>query len=303
MPAISVILPTFNRAATLQRAIDSVLVQSFRDFELIVVDDASTDATPALLGSIGDARLRVLRLPHNRGAAGARNQGIRAASGGWVAFQDSDDVWLPAKLEQQYALAAQAPTEVGLVLGGYTVHTADGHLHIRPAATLGGADPRPDLLDGWPIITPTWLVRRDVLLAVGGFDETYPCLEDWDLVFRLSDACRIRAVPGPLLVKHGSLDSVCADPYRMQRALQRILETHLHRWHGQPQRLARRLAHLGVLQFRTGQRGRARSTLARALRTDFRAPAIHGLLWSSFAGARALRLAERLWPRYAGMAP
>ncbi|MFP5307677.1 MAG: glycosyltransferase family 2 protein [Gammaproteobacteria bacterium] len=302
-PAISVVLPTYNRAALLERAIGSVLGQTFRDFELLVVDDASTDATPALLASISDPRLRVLRLPQNRGAAGARNAGLRAARGEWVAFQDSDDEWLPTKLEQQYGAAREAPAAVGLVLGGYEAVMGAQHVPIIPRHTLAGGPSIPDLLDGWPIITPTWLVRRRLVDALGGFDETYPCLEDWDLVFRLSDRCEIRAVAGPVLRKHGSLDSVCADPRRMRRALERILTVHAHRWRNEPRRYARRLAHLGCLQFRAGDRGLAWTTLWRAARHDFWSPATHALLWSSFVGSRALRLAARLWPRYSGMTP
>lgn len=285
------------------RAINSVLCQSLGDFELIVVDDASTDATPSLLAAVTDPRLRVLRLPQNRGAAGARNEGIQAAVGEWIAFQDSDDEWLPGKLEAQYGAATSGSANVGLVLGGYEVETDRARLHIRPRRILNGGDPRPDLLDGWPIITPTWFVRRSLMLQLGGFDVSYRCLEDWDLVFRLSDHCAIRAVPGPVLIKHGSVDSVCADSARVCEALQRILQVHRHRWSGEPRRLARRLAHLGVLQFWLGRRAQARTTLWQALVQYPWTPATFGLLLASTMGLRAMRIAERTWPRYAGMTP
>ncbi|MFA5938155.1 MAG: glycosyltransferase family 2 protein [Sinimarinibacterium sp.] len=303
MPAISVILPTHNRARVLERSVRSVLEQTFDDFELIIVDDASTDDTPQLLSTIQDSRIRILRLDANRGAAGARNAGIAAATADWVAFQDSDDVWLPDKLHSQYTLARNSPPAVGLVLGGYLVDTPRGKVPIAPSQTLAGADSRLDLLDGWPIITPTWLVRREPLQRLRGFDQSYPCLEDWDLVFRLSDVCEVRAVPGPVLVKHGSLDSVCADQNRMRQSLERILSAHAHRWQGQPRRLARRLAHLGCLQFRAGLRPQARRSLCRAVQNDMGSPAPYGLLLSSLAGPRVLRAAARLWPRYSGMTP
>lgn len=300
-PRISVVLPTYNRAATLPRAIGSVLAQTFAELELIVVDDGSTDGSAGLVAGIADPRVHLLRPGNNRGAAAARNAGIAAARADWIAFQDSDDEWLPEKLAWQWRAAADAPAQVGLILGGYLAEH-DGALRpVRPEATLGGRDPRTDLLEGWPIITPTWLARKSLLDALGGFDTSYACLEDWDLVFRLSDCCTIRAVEGPVLVKHGGTDAVCADPHRLAAALTRILETHGHRWHDQPQRLARRLAHLGCLRFALGEHSAARQALRRAVSAAPLAPATHGLFWASLAGARALNRARRWWPHFASM--
>ena len=304
MPSISVILPTFNRERTLARAVQSVLQQTFADFELIVVDDASTDGTPALMERMADPRLRYLRLPKNRGAAGARNAGIAAATAEWIAFQDSDDEWLDSKLAQQFSVARDAPQEVGLVLAGYLAQTQDRQLHIRPDSTLSGGNPMLDLLDGWPIITPTWLVRRRLLRELHGFDESYRCFEDWDLVFRIAERCEVRAVAGPVLVKYSSgADSVCANPQTMYISLDRIVRSYARHWQDEPQRLSRRLTHLGCLRFKLGQRREGRALLASAIRKNPLAPATHGLFWASFGGARALRLAERLWPRYGGMVP
>lgn len=302
-PAISVILPTYNRARSLSRAVDSVLSQTFRDFELIVVDDASTDGSLETLGGVDDPRVRCLRLDRNRGAAGARNAGIATARADWIAFQDSDDVWLPTKLEQQYCEAGRvADRPAGLVLGGYLARQPSGEdLHVAPQSVLRGGSPMADVLDGWPIITPTWLVERRLLLALGGFDERYPCLEDWDLILRLSDRCAIRAVPGPVLVKHGSFDSVCADPQKLRQGLERILQHHEARWAGEPVRLSRRLAHLGVLQHRLGARARALRSLVRAcLQAPAQLPP-YVLLAAALCGGRFLGAAGRRFPHYAGM--
>jgi glycosyltransferase involved in cell wall biosynthesis len=303
MPAISVILPTHNRERTLARAIGSVLDQTFSDFELIVVDDASTDGSEEVVRAISDPRLRYLRLDRNRGAAGARNAGIAAAACDWIAFQDSDDEWLPNKLKQQFAVARAAPQEVGLILSGYLADTPRGRIHVIPRHTLAGRDPVPDLLDGWPIITPTWLVRRQLLQELSGFDESYPCFEDWDLVFRLSETCLLRAVPGPVLIKYSSgAASVCANPQHMYSALDRIVNKFGHHWVAYPQRLSLRLTHLGCLLFRLGRRADARAMFHRAFAKNPWTPATHGLLFASYLGARPLRLAQRLWPRYAGTA-
>ena len=108
---------------------------------------------------------------------------------------------------------------------------------------------------------------------------------------------------GPVLIKHGSLDSVCADPLRMHDALQRILLNHRRRWAGQSRRLARRLSHLGCLEFRLGDRTASRRTFASALRVDPFSLATHAMFWSSLLGGRAMRLSQRYWPKHAGMAP
>lgn len=304
MPAISVILPTYNRSQTLARAIQSVLHQTFADFELIVVDDASTDDTPALMKTINDPRLRYLQLEKNRGAAGARNAGIAQARAQWVAFQDSDDEWIPTKLAQQFAVARDAPAEVGLVLAGYFAQVGQRRVHVQPQSTLSGGNPIIDLLDGWPIITPTWLVRRGLLQELNGFDESWPCFEDWDLVFRIAGRCRVLAVSGPVLVKYGSgAQSVCADLQTLCSSLERIITQYAVHWAREPRRLARRLTHLGCMRFALGQRRAARVLLASAIRKNPWTPATHGLFWASLGGPRALRVAQRLWPRHAAMAP
>lgn len=298
VPAISVILPTYNRGAVLRRAIDSVLVQTFDRFELIVIDDGSTDDTPALLAAISDPRLRVARMPANAGAAAARNRGLELAQADWVAFQDSDDEWRAGKLLAQWHAREAAP-QAGLVLCGYQLAPPDNS-RVLPEETLAGRDPRIDILDGWPIITPTWLVRRDWLKAANGFDPAFTCLEDWDLAFRLYRPDGIVAVAGEHLVKHGAADSVCANPMRLATALETILARHGPAWHDQPVRLARRLAHLGTLQYRAGRRTDARASLRRA-RQLHPGAATWGLSLAGVLGRRALSIAARLWPRHASM--
>src|SRR5215468_5764628 len=103
-PRVSVVVPVFNRPIAVARAINSVLVQTCQDFEIIVVDDASTDDTAAAVASIRDSRVRSIRHDRNRGGSAARNTGIEAAGAPLVAFLDSDDEWLPSKLERQLAV-------------------------------------------------------------------------------------------------------------------------------------------------------------------------------------------------------
>lgn len=185
-PSVSVILPTYNRAALLPVAIRSVLDQSYGDLELIVVDDASTDDTQQVLGKIPDARLRVICQSVNGGPSVARNAGIRAAQGRYIAFQDSDSEWLPEKLSRQVRLLeenAQSPaasySRFVVVLGrkqivrpGDCATGLSGHIYSRQ-------------LQGNTMGTPAILVRRDILDQLGYFDETMSNLEDWDLALRI----------------------------------------------------------------------------------------------------------------------
>ena len=117
-PAVTVVLPTYDREPLLWRSIRSVLDQTYEDFELIIVDDGSTDATAESVARFGDRRLRCIRLAENRGAAAARNVGIRAATGRFIAFQDSDDEWLPSKLERHMRAFETCGPEVAIVAHG-----------------------------------------------------------------------------------------------------------------------------------------------------------------------------------------
>ena len=116
-PGISVIIPTYNRAHLISRSAKSVLAQTYPDFELIIVDDGSGDNTEEIIEALADPRIRYLRHESNRGVSAARNTGIRAARGDYIAFQDSDDEWLPQKLEKQLGLFEQDNRgDLGLVL-------------------------------------------------------------------------------------------------------------------------------------------------------------------------------------------
>ncbi|NBT85713.1 MAG: glycosyltransferase family 2 protein [Alphaproteobacteria bacterium] len=110
---ISVILPTYNRAVDLKKAIESVLIQTYKDFELIVVDDGSSDETDELLSEIKDQRVFSIKHQINKGAAASRNTGIKASKGNYIAFLDSDDTWHPDKLEKQYLLLSKSKSSVG----------------------------------------------------------------------------------------------------------------------------------------------------------------------------------------------
>lgn len=197
-PTVSVVIPTFNRADTLPAAIRSALCQSFSGIEVIVVDDGSRDETAAVLAIVADSRLRILRHETNRGAAAARNTGIRAARGRLIAFLDSDDTWMPDKLALQVPVLDAAPDTSSVSCTGVMLHLLDhGITRERRIPTQAnwahliavGCDLSPG---------STQLTRREEFDRVGLLDENLPRFEDWDWLFRYSRDRNIAALSSPL---------------------------------------------------------------------------------------------------------
>ncbi|HZS34172.1 MAG TPA: glycosyltransferase [Methylomirabilota bacterium] len=201
-PTVTVVLPTYQRASTLERAIRSVLEQTYRDFELIVVDDGSTDGTGAALARVQDPRVVCIRLEANRGASAARNVGIRAARGQFLAFQDSDDEWLPSKLERHLAAFEAHGPEMGVVYSDMERIWQDGRreYHRSPAVVRGALiDPRTGFYQVCRLGIQSAVIRRECVAAVGGFDEAFPALEDLELFVRLSRRYAFHHLEVPLV--------------------------------------------------------------------------------------------------------
>ncbi|RLA96140.1 MAG: glycosyltransferase family 2 protein [Deltaproteobacteria bacterium] len=201
MPWVSIIIPTYNRRDFLREAIRSVLEQSFRDFELIVVDDGSDDGTREMIQREFPGLLTYL-YQENQGVSRARNRGLKLAQGEFVAFLDSDDLWLPRKLERQMAFMQSQPkaqicyTDEIWIRRGVRVNPKKKH-----AKYSGWIYPRCLPLC---IISPSSaLMRRGLLEEVGGFDEELPVCEDYDLWLRISARHPIHFLPEKLIVKRG----------------------------------------------------------------------------------------------------
>ena len=184
-PTVSIILPVFNRAATLERCVGSVVAQTFKDWELIAVDDASRDGSIAMVQSFPDPRIRVLRHTQNRGAGAARDTAIKAAQGRWLALLDSDDEWLPEKLAEQLAAVDREPQHT-LCSCNYLFFRARlaWTWPKRPSDSLERTLHR-ECTFGFG---STLMIRADVARALGGFDPELPRHEDWDWVLRAVQA-------------------------------------------------------------------------------------------------------------------
>jgi glycosyltransferase involved in cell wall biosynthesis len=223
-PLVSVIIPTYNRAWVLREAIDSVLAQEFKDFELIVVDDGSTDNTGEILDSY-EQDILVLR-QSNKGVSAARNRGIAAAAGRLIAFLDSDDLWLPRKLSSQVDFFKSNPaavinqTEEIWVRNGVRVnpktrhHKFSGMIFERSLALC--------------LVSPSAvMIKKNLFSEVGVFDENLPACEDYDLWLRISCRYPVDLIETPLIMKRGGhADQLSKAPgldkYRIQ-ALKKII--------------------------------------------------------------------------------
>jgi len=224
---VSVVIPTYNRVGLLARAIDSVLAQQGVSLELIVVDDGSTDSTPSLLSGWGDPRLSSLRLEKS-GVSKARNEGMRQARGEFIALLDSDDVWLPGKLEQQLRFMESGhwgicQTEERWIRRGRRVN--QGLRHRKRAGWIFA--PSLELC----LVSPSCVVfAREVLDVAGWFDEGLPACEDYDLWLRASLHYPVGLLPRELTIKYGgqadqlSRQLIGLDLYRIY-SLRNLLST------------------------------------------------------------------------------
>ncbi len=227
-PLLSIILPSFNRARVLRRAIESVLRQEERAIELILVDDGSQDETPDLVRSIADSRLRYLRFETNRGGNFARNRAIEAARAPIISFLDSDDEFLPHKVTRVLDFFARHPKIAGLV-DSHQLFYEDG----RPARDVRNPDDldpenfRRRLFQGTLAKpTPAISASRDALIAVGLFDETLRRRQDMDLLARLSRRYPCASIAEILWKKHWVAGAISADRGNFIDALLAILDRH-----------------------------------------------------------------------------
>lgn len=209
MKKVSIIIPSYNRSAKLKKSIESILQQSYTDFELLIVDDASTDDTQAMVEAIPDERIRYIRQAVNGGASAARNEGVRQAGYPLIAFQDSDDIWRPEKLEKQMAYWQQHP-EYSMVYCSYRKYIDGQEIIVPNADWRGSLEGRlfPWLAQRNSIGAPTMLMKRECFLEVGGFDTDLRALEDWDFVLRFSEKYAIGYVNEPLVDSYDSPDGV-----------------------------------------------------------------------------------------------
>ena len=223
MPLISVVIPVYNGEKTIRETIESVLNQTFKDFELIAIDDGSTDKTVEIINRIQNSRIKVFSYP-NAGLSASRNRGIAQAIGEYISFIDADDLWTPDKLEAQLKALQENPQadvayswtdcidESGKFLrrGGYITVTGNVYERLLLVDFVeGGSNP---------------LIRKHVFTEVGGFDESFNAVEDWDMWLRLASRYRFVTVPSPQILYRQSANSMSTNVLKMEAASLRIIE-------------------------------------------------------------------------------
>ena len=198
-PLVSVIIPAYNAARTLETTVQSVYGQSLQDFEIVIVDDGSKDNTLEVAQRIAasDSRIKVVA-QSNSGAAAARNAGIKAAMGEYVAFLDADDLWLPQKLERQIALLNSEKDAAAVQTGAYYVNDDLEVLSVRPCVIPEDVLLETLLFRSFPALMSTLLVKRSAFDKIGLLNTKLVILEDWELAIRLSRFCNLKSIEEPL---------------------------------------------------------------------------------------------------------
>ncbi len=208
---VSVVIPAYNRQDTISYCLDSVLAQTYRNLEVIVADDRSTDNTVSIVTSCTDPRVRCVILERRSGAQAARNRGILEAKHDWIAFHDSDDEWVRDKLEKQVSALANVDYNPWTFVYSNAIRfdPVSGTKSLRLLPVVEGENQYPTLLQSPAPPYPTILTSKKALERIGYLDEQVPSFQEWDTSIRLAKYCRVIHLKEPLLIYHvGKSDAI-----------------------------------------------------------------------------------------------
>lgn len=211
-PFFSVIIPTYNRGHTILRAINSVLGQSFKNLELIIIDDGSTDDTQDILNQVTDKRIRYIK-QNKSGVSSARNNAAKIAKGSWLCFLDSDDEWLKDKLDLQFTYLKENPS--CKILHGEEIWFRNG-VRVNPKKKhyKGGGDQFERSLKLCIISPSTVCLEKESFFRLGLFDESFIVCEDYDLWLRYTSQLPVGYISKPLINKYGGHDDQLSSQYK-----------------------------------------------------------------------------------------
>lgn len=284
--AVSVILPVYNRSASLEDSMRSVLNQSYRDLELIVVDDASTEDLQPIVDGVGDSRVRYIRREKNGGASAARNTGLAASEGRYIAFQDSDDLWLPGKLQMQMDLLESASPEVGAVIHSKVLYGSGpdgsygvGLVSMRPPPhriMKPHEDQVRKYLTENRISLQNALFRRDCYPEPLWFDDVTRSNADWAFSSSLAQHTKIAEYPEPVVMAFSSPDGISKLKRAKAIGLIRIVKRNRDAYARYPDAYGMMMWRIGRILARHGKRKMARRFYLTGLRHN------PGFLWQSF---------------------
>ncbi|WP_172300488.1 glycosyltransferase family 2 protein [Pseudoruegeria sp. HB172150] len=285
---VSVILPVYNREASLADSMRSVLDQSYRDLELIVVDDASTVDLRPIVEGIGDLRVRYIKLEKNGGASVARNAGLAAATGKYIAFQDSDDLWLPNKLQTQVDLLESLPEDVGVVVHSKVLYGSGpdgsygvGKVSMRPPPAdimKPGEDQVRKYLTGNRISLQNTLFKRDCYPDPVWFDSVTRSNADWAFSSSLAQHTKIVEYPDPVVMAFSSPDGISKLKRAKAIGLIRIVKRNREAYAKYPDAYGMMMWRIGRILARHGKKKLARRFYLAGLQNN------PSYLWNLIAG-------------------
>lgn len=218
-PLVSVVMPTYDRPESIRRSIESVSRQTYTPIELIVVDDHSPTPAREILSECDPAvsRFELFRHDCNRGASAARNTGIKAATGEYIAFLDDDDEWCPEKIEKQVIAFDQVSEDVGLIYTGVRQVNARGQTNAIVTRRIGGDVTKRLLCWNFVGTFSVAMIRREVVNRVGLLDERFPSWQDWEFYLRISRQYQFGAIPEPLVIRHNQGEGQISQNYERKR--------------------------------------------------------------------------------------
>ena len=293
-PLISVVIPSYNRATFIAKTLNSIFEQTHTNLEIIVVDDCSKDNTEQVICSIDDPRIVYIQHSKNKGAPAARNTGIQAAKGEYIAFLDSDDTWSADKLEKQLAVMDQSPFTPGLVFTGIDFINAQGdvrYVHLPKQAWRGHVYKKM-LGENLAGTTSTALVRRECFAKSGIFDEVLRARQDYDLWLRISKHYAIDFVREPLTHQYEHDDQrITTDISNRIQGRNVIFEKIANDLKNYPKKLARYHYETGALYFGSGDIKQGRRLMLKSLRYH-PIPKAFALYLLSFVNKRLLNRAR-----------
>lgn len=270
IPKVSIILPTYNRAHFLSRSIESVLRQSFIDFELIVINDGSTDESSLILEKYTDPRIRVFHIEENKGAGYSRNIGLMNARGSFISFQDSDDEWFPEKLEMQVEKLESSDSFVGVVYSDMVWVNRKGETKLMEAPVLKPyriCSPHKSDYQTFRIGIQSVLLKKECVNRVGYFDETLPRFIDLDFLTRLLLNFEFIYIDKPL-VKYYSTEGISSNAYSEYRARKMLLAKYAKLLKGNRHFIAYQFFCMGFSLYKSGLAREANKYYLKALISD-----------------------------------
>jgi len=266
-PTITVIMPTYNRASLISRALKSVVNQTLNDLEVIVVDDASTDNTNNVVKNFSDTRVKYIRHSENKGGPSARNTGIEIAKGEFIAFLDDDDEWTPEKLEKQLSKFSHCHESIGLVYCGFDYTILNQSIYTSTPNLRGNLFNR--ILETNIIGSVSLpLIRKDCFSQIGMFDESLESCQDWDFWIRLSKSYEIDFAPEILVRRYIHGNQITTNLNKKILGREMILNKHKNDLNKRQSTLSLHFRRLGSLYCLNEQPIEGRKHFLNSIRSD-----------------------------------